>query len=152
VDVTTGALSGTGVYVAANGDEIAFTFTGTAELTFTDPTDATVTFEVVQDLSGGTGRFAAVDGTAEVTVRHDSTSSRGGLGRVDARRGAGVLNQGSGRNHQRQDPSPHHGRALPRNEWGAVDAYHSPAPTQVLTLSLTGPRTRRNDSSSEREV
>ena len=66
VDVTTGALSGTGVYVAANGDELAFTFTGTAELSFTDPTDATVTFEAVQDLSGGTGRFAAADGTAEV--------------------------------------------------------------------------------------
>lgn len=66
VDVTTGALSGTGVYVAANGDEITFTFTGAAELTFTDPTDATVTFEVVQDLSGGTGRFATADGTAEV--------------------------------------------------------------------------------------
>ncbi len=66
VDVTTGALSGTGVYVAANGDELAFTFTGTAELSFTDPTDATVTFEAVQDLTGGTGRFAAADGTAEV--------------------------------------------------------------------------------------
>jgi hypothetical protein len=66
VDVTTGALSGTGVYVAANGDELAFTFTGTAELSFTDPTDATVTFEAVQDLSGGTGRFAAADGAAQV--------------------------------------------------------------------------------------
>jgi hypothetical protein len=66
VDVMTGALSGTGVYVAANGDELAFTFTGTAELSFTDPTDATVTFEAVQDLSGGTGRFAPADGTAEV--------------------------------------------------------------------------------------
>jgi hypothetical protein len=66
VDVTTGALSGTGVYVAASGDELAFTFTGTAELSFTDPTDATVTFEAVQDLTGGTGRFATADGTAEV--------------------------------------------------------------------------------------
>ena len=66
VDVMTGALSGTGVYVAANGDELAFTFTGTAELSFTDPTDATVTFEAVQALSGGTGRFAPADGTAEV--------------------------------------------------------------------------------------
>ena len=66
VDVTTGVLSGTGVYVAANGDELAFTFTGTAALSFTDPTDATVTFEAVQDLTGGTGRFAAADGTAEV--------------------------------------------------------------------------------------
>ncbi len=65
VDVTTGALTGTGVYVAANGDEITFTFTGTAELSFTDPTDATVTFVGVQDLSAGTGRFAAADGTAE---------------------------------------------------------------------------------------
>ena len=37
-----------------------------AELSFTDPTDATVTFEAVQALSAGTGRFAAADGTAEV--------------------------------------------------------------------------------------
>jgi hypothetical protein len=66
VDVMTGALRGTRVYVAANGDELAFTFTGTAELRFTDPTDATVTFEAVQDLSGGSGRFAPADGTAEV--------------------------------------------------------------------------------------
>jgi hypothetical protein len=67
VDVVTGALSGTGVYVAANGDELTFTFTGTAELRFTDPTDATVAFATVQNLSGGTGRFAAADGTAAVT-------------------------------------------------------------------------------------
>jgi len=66
VDVATGAISGTGVYVVANGDEIAFTFSGAAELSFTDPTDATVTFETVQVLSAGTGRFAAADGTAEV--------------------------------------------------------------------------------------
>jgi len=66
VDVATGAFSGTGTYVAANGDELAFTFTGTAELSFTDPTDATVTFEAVQDLSGGSGRFSAADGTAQV--------------------------------------------------------------------------------------
>ncbi len=66
VDVTTGVLSGTGVYVAANGDELAFTFTGSAALSFSDPTDATVTFEAVQDVTGGTGRFAAADGTAEV--------------------------------------------------------------------------------------
>jgi hypothetical protein len=86
VDVTTGALSGTGVYVDANGDEIAFTFTGTAELSFTDPTDATVTFEAVQDLSAGTRRFAAADGTAEVA--HDTTQPDHGYGhgRADSRR------------------------------------------------------------------
>ena len=85
VDVMTGALSGTGVYVAANGDELAFTFTGTAELSFTDPTDATVTFEAVQALSGGTGRFAAAE---------DTTQPDHGVGhrRADSRRGGGVLN------------------------------------------------------------
>jgi hypothetical protein len=44
VDVTTGALSSTGMYVAANGDQLNVDFVGTAVLSFTDPTDATVTF------------------------------------------------------------------------------------------------------------
>jgi hypothetical protein len=63
VDVTTGAISSTGVYVAANGDRLNVDFVGTAVLSFTDPTDATVTFVGTQTLSPGTGRFADGHGT-----------------------------------------------------------------------------------------
>jgi hypothetical protein len=66
VDVATGALSSTGVFVAANGDELASSFTGSAILSFTDPTDATVTFEGTQQFSAGTGRFDDARGTAEL--------------------------------------------------------------------------------------
>jgi hypothetical protein len=66
VDVTTGALSSTGVYVAANGDQLNADFVGTAILSFTDPTDATVTFLGTQTLSPGTGRFVDGHGTADL--------------------------------------------------------------------------------------
>ena len=66
VDVTTGAISSTGVYVAANGDQVNLDFVGTAVLSFTDPTDATVTFLGTQTLSPGTGRFADGHGTANL--------------------------------------------------------------------------------------
>ena len=66
VDVATGALSSTGTFVAANGDELGVSFDGTAVLDFTDPTDATVTFQGTQEFSGGTGRFADASGTAEL--------------------------------------------------------------------------------------
>jgi hypothetical protein len=66
VDVTTGALSSTGVYMAANGDQLNVDFVGTAVLSFTDPTDATVTFQGTEALSPGTGRFADGHGTADL--------------------------------------------------------------------------------------
>jgi hypothetical protein len=66
VDVTTGAISSTGVYVAANGDRLNVDFVGTAVLSFTDPTDATVNFVGTQTLTAGTGRFADGHGTAEL--------------------------------------------------------------------------------------
>jgi hypothetical protein len=71
VDVATGALSNTGVYVAANGDQLSSSFTGSAVLSFTDPTDASVTFQGTQEYSAGTGRFADAHGTADLagTVR-----------------------------------------------------------------------------------
>jgi hypothetical protein len=67
VEVTTGAISSTGVYVAANRDQLNVDFVGTAVLSFTDPTDATVTFLGTQTLSPGTGRFADGHGTADLT-------------------------------------------------------------------------------------
>jgi hypothetical protein len=66
IDVATGALSSSGVFVAANGDQLSSNFTGVAVLSFTDPTDASVTFEGTEKFSPGTGRFAAANGTAEL--------------------------------------------------------------------------------------
>lgn len=47
-------------------DELSAGFTGTAVLSFTDPADATVTFEGTQVFSAGTGRFADASGTAHL--------------------------------------------------------------------------------------
>lgn len=66
VNVATGALSSSGVFVAANGDQLSSAFTGLATLSFVDPTDATVTFQGTEDFSPGTGRFVAADGTARL--------------------------------------------------------------------------------------
>jgi hypothetical protein len=66
VDVMTGALSSSGVFVAANGDQLSSDFTGVAALSFVDPTDATVTFEGTEEFSPGTGRFADATGTARL--------------------------------------------------------------------------------------
>jgi hypothetical protein len=66
VDVATGALSSNGTFVAATGDQLTASFTGTAVLSFTDPTEATVTFQGTQHLSAGTGRFADATGTADL--------------------------------------------------------------------------------------
>jgi len=41
-------------------------FTGSAVLSFTDPTDASVTFQGTQGFSAGTGRFADAEGTADL--------------------------------------------------------------------------------------
>jgi hypothetical protein len=66
VDVTTGVLRSSGVFVAANGDQLSSDFAGTAVLSFTDPTDATVTFTGAEEFSPGTGRFADASGTAQL--------------------------------------------------------------------------------------
>ena len=80
VDVTTGALRNSGVWVAANGDQLNSDFSGVAVLSFTDPTDATVTFSGVQQFSPGTGRFAEGNGTAQLV----------GEARIDLMSGAGT--------------------------------------------------------------
>ena len=54
------------MYVAANGNRVSSNFTGSAVLSFTDPTDASVTFQGTQELSAGTGRFADAHGTADL--------------------------------------------------------------------------------------
>ena len=66
VNTVTGALSNTGVYVAANGDQLSSNFSGEAVLSFTDPTDATVTYSGTQEFSAGTGRFADAEGSADL--------------------------------------------------------------------------------------
>ena len=67
VNVFTGALSNQGVYVAANGDELNSSFVGTAQITITGPTTATVSFAGTQAFSAGTGRFAEANGTAQLS-------------------------------------------------------------------------------------
>jgi hypothetical protein len=67
VDVATGDISNVGDFVAANGDMLSSNFAGTASLSFTDPTDATVTFHGTQEFSPGTGRFAEATGTADIS-------------------------------------------------------------------------------------
>jgi hypothetical protein len=66
VNTLTGALSSSGVFVAANGDQLNSNFEGTAVLSFTDPTNATVTFSGTQEFSPGTGRFASAEGSADL--------------------------------------------------------------------------------------
>jgi hypothetical protein len=66
LDVATGAISNNGDFVAANGDKLSSNFAGTASLSFTDPTNATVTFHGTQNFSPGTGRFAQATGTANL--------------------------------------------------------------------------------------
>jgi hypothetical protein len=66
VDVTTGALRNSGVWIAANGDQLNSDFSGVAVLTFTDPTDAIVTFRGIQRFSPGTGRFVEGNGAAQL--------------------------------------------------------------------------------------
>jgi len=62
--------------VAANGDELNSSFSGTAQITFTGPTSATVSFVGTQDFSAGTGRFANANGTARLvgTAQLDPTT------------------------------------------------------------------------------
>jgi hypothetical protein len=66
VNTVSGALSNSGVYVAANGDQLSSSFSGNAVLSFTDPADASVTFNGTQEFSAGTGRFADAEGEADL--------------------------------------------------------------------------------------
>ena len=65
---TTVALSGTGTLVAANGDQVFYTFTGTATPPSLVPAvgqTIPVTFDTT--ITGGTGRFADASGTVTTT-------------------------------------------------------------------------------------
>lgn len=57
------SLSNTGTYVAANGDRVNSSFTGTG---VTNLADFTAVFEGTETFLPGTGRFADASGTAEV--------------------------------------------------------------------------------------
>jgi hypothetical protein len=61
--VLPGAVTNTGAFVAANGDRLNSSFTGTAA---TDLATFTARFEGTETFSGGTGRFANAFGTAQV--------------------------------------------------------------------------------------
>jgi hypothetical protein len=83
VDVTTGDISHVGDFVAANGDRLSSNFAGTASLSFTDPTNATVSFHGTQEFSPGTGRFAEATGAADVVgATHINLITGSGTGEV----------------------------------------------------------------------
>jgi hypothetical protein len=72
---TTVALSGTGTLVAANGDQVFVTFTGTA--TVPSPVPAvgqSVEFTFVSTITGGTGRFSDASGTTTSTGHQEVVS------------------------------------------------------------------------------
>jgi hypothetical protein len=58
-----GIVNNTGAYVAANGDRVNSSFTGTS---VTNLADFTAEFEGTETFSGGTGRFAEASGTAHI--------------------------------------------------------------------------------------
>jgi hypothetical protein len=72
---TTVGLSGTGTLVAANGDQVFVTFTGTA--TVPSPVPAVgqqVDFTFVSTITGGTGRFSDASGTTTSTGHQEVVS------------------------------------------------------------------------------
>jgi hypothetical protein len=58
-----GVVTNTGAYVAANGDRVNSSFSGTG---VTNLSDFTATFEGTEHFLGGTGRFADATGTAHI--------------------------------------------------------------------------------------
>jgi hypothetical protein len=72
----TGIVNNTGAYVAANGDRVNSSFTGTG---ITNLADFTAVFEGTETFSGGTGRFAGASGTAFIqgTAANDVTTGTG---------------------------------------------------------------------------
>jgi hypothetical protein len=66
LNVATGDITNNGDFEAANGDKLSSSFVGTASLSFTDPTNATVTFHGTQGFSPGTGRFSQATGSANL--------------------------------------------------------------------------------------
>jgi hypothetical protein len=71
-----GIVNNTGAYVAANGDRINSSFTGTG---LTNLADFSATFEGTESFSGGTGRFADASGSAHIagTAVNDVTTGTG---------------------------------------------------------------------------
>jgi hypothetical protein len=70
---TTNRVEGTGTFVAANGDALFVTFTGTSELTPSGASEETLVFTI----TGGTGRFADASGTFTVQNRSQPVSITG---------------------------------------------------------------------------
>jgi hypothetical protein len=71
-----GMVNNTGAYVAASGDRVNSSFTGTG---LTDLADFSATFEGTETFSGGTGRFANASGSAHIagTAVNDVTTGTG---------------------------------------------------------------------------
>jgi hypothetical protein len=72
---TTIALSGTGTLVAANGDQVFVTITGTATVPSLVPAVGDRnSFTFVSTITGGTGRFSDASGTSTSTGRQEVVS------------------------------------------------------------------------------
>jgi len=67
------ALNGTATLIAANGDEVFSTFTGTATATGIGVGE-TAEFALVFTIAGGTGRFADASGTLTLANRGETVS------------------------------------------------------------------------------
>jgi hypothetical protein len=70
------ALSGAGTFVAANGDELHTTLTGTGTFTGIGP-PSTAHYTLVLTVTGGTGRFADASGTITASVDQEDVSQTG---------------------------------------------------------------------------
>jgi hypothetical protein len=71
----TNLIEGTGTFVAANGDALFVSFTGTSELSPSGASDETLAFTI----TGGTGRFADASGTFTVRNHSEPVSIAGTL-------------------------------------------------------------------------
>jgi hypothetical protein len=116
-DITSFTLTGpdtfelelTAIIVAANGDKVCTTATGTGTMS---PTGSEAT--LVSTIAGGTGRFAAASGTITSTISSEIVSTAGATlttrdaethrGRISysARRRGGVMGSGLTRKQWRQ--------------------------------------------------
>ena len=78
--------TGTGEWIAANGDEIVTTVTGASEhvlmspcqVAGAEPGDTYAKITQIHTVTGGTGRFAGVQGSFTVTLYHDVRESSDG--------------------------------------------------------------------------
>ena len=75
VDLAAGTETGSAHFITANGDTLDATIVGSGELT---PTPDVVSITEICTITGGTGRFAGVQGSFTETVYHDNAGTKEG--------------------------------------------------------------------------